>query len=86
MIQLALLILGLSTSAFAQDAVVAEPTSVSRRVLICERWYMTTDPLIWGCFNRPRAVELADGTATDAVIATLNDRIQKLEERLNKLD
>ena len=69
----------------AEDA-VTQP-SVSRRVLICDKWqWIGESATTWGCLSTPRQVELAGGQITDQVILSLQDQISKLEAKLEKLN
>jgi len=69
----------------AED-IKTQPT-VARQVLICDMWqWIGGSATTWGCLRTPRQVELAGGQVTDQVILSLQDQINKLEDRIEKLE
>ena len=76
-------LIGIST-AKAEDP--SPPTSVARRVIICDTWQYSSDARLWGCLTVPRQVLIAGGKDTDQTLQTLQDQIKALEERIKKLE
>ena len=74
-----------AASSQADDAQSTLP-SVARRAIVCDLWQLNANAATWGCLKQPREVSVAQGGATDQVIAALQEQIRLLEERVKKLE
>lgn len=81
------LLLSFGTGFAVKAADNIEQPPVSRRLVTCDQWQMIGNGhFLWACLTMPREALVAGGPATDSVILSLQDQINKLEARVKELE